>query len=125
MTPGDRKYTRTHEWIKIDGDTAVIGITDHAQKAMGDVTYIDGPAVGLAVEPGGELGVIESVKAASDLYAPVKGTVSEVNAGLEDAPELVNEDPYDRGWIVKLKSVDPAAFDTLMDADAYEAFLTA
>jgi glycine cleavage system H protein len=108
MTPGDRKYTRTHEWIKIDGDTAVIGITDHAQKAMGDVTYIDGPAVGLAVEPGGELGVIESV-----------------NAGLEDAPELVNEDPYDRGWIVKLKSVDPAAFDTLMDADAYEAFLTA
>lgn len=123
MVPKDLKYTETHEWIKRDGDIAVVGITDHAQEALGDITFLDTPAVGETVAQGREFGVIESVKAASDLNAPVGGTIADVNADLEEAPELVNQDPYGRGWIVKIGNVDAAQLDALMDADAYEAFL--
>lgn len=123
MTPNDRKYIRTHEWAKIEGDTAVVGITDHAQEALGDITFVELPQVGERVEQGKECGTIESVKAAEDLYAPLSGVVAEVNAELEDSPEIVNEDPYGKGWLFKVRDVDPAEYDALMDAAAYEKML--
>lgn len=123
MTPDDRKYVKTHEWIKLEGDLAVVGITDHAQEALGDITFLDPRPVGTALAAGAECGVIESVKAASDIYAPVAGEVAEVNAALEAAPELVNQDPYGKGWILKLKGVDPAALGGLLTAAQYEAGL--
>jgi glycine cleavage system H protein len=123
MTPQDLKYAKTHEWLRMEGDTAVVGITDHAQGALGDITFVELPEVGSEVGQGAECGVIESVKAASDLYAPVAGQVSEVNTTLADTPELVNQDPYGAGWIFKLAQADPASADTLMDADAYEAMI--
>lgn len=123
MTPNDRRYTKSHEWVKLDGQTAVVGITDHAQEALGDITYVDLPKVGLKLDAGREFGVIESVKAASDLYAPVGGGVVAVNAALNDTPELVNRDPYGDGWIIQLNGVDEAALRGLLDAAGYEATL--
>jgi glycine cleavage system H protein len=123
MTPDDRKYAKTHEWVKIEGDTATVGITDHAQEALGDITFVELPAVGDALTQGGECGVIESVKAASDIYAPVGGEVAEVNTELENAPELINQDPYGNGWVLKLKNVDATQPDGLMAASDYEAGL--
>ena len=120
MTPNDRKYAKTHEWIRIEGDLAVIGISDHAQQALGDITFVELPTVGKQVEQGASCGVIESVKAASDLYAPVAGEVAEVNHGLDTAPELINEDPYGKGWILKLKKYAAAQLSGLLDAAAYE-----
>ncbi len=122
-TPKDRKYTKSHEWIKMDGDQAIVGITEHAQGELGDITYVELPEPETAVEQGGDCAEIESVKAASDIYSPVSGTVAEVNEALEDAPETVNESPYDKGWIFKLKDVDVSQLDALMDAAAYEASL--
>ncbi len=122
-TPTDRKYTKSHEWIKMDGDQAIVGITEHAQGELGDITYVELPEPGTAVEQGGDCAEIESVKAASDIYSPVSGTVSEVNDALEDAPETVNESPYDKGWMFKLKDIDASQLDGLMDAAAYEASL--
>ena len=104
MTPNDRKYAKTHEWVRIDGDVAVLGITDHAQKALGDITFVELPAEGKTIERGGSCGVIESVKAASDIYAPMKGEVAEANHELEAAPELINQDPYGAGWVMKMKN---------------------
>jgi glycine cleavage system H protein len=121
MTPDDRRYTRSHEWVKLEGDTAVVGITDHAQEALGDVTFVEPPDLKRAVKAGGACGVIESVKAASDLFAPVGGTVSEVNGELEDHPEIVNQDPYGRGWLFKLAGVQAADVAALLDAAGYEA----
>jgi glycine cleavage system H protein len=119
MIPADLKYTKTHEWTKIEGETAVVGITDFAQEQLGDITFVDLPAVGSTVEAGKEMGSIESVKAASDLYSPVSGEVAEVNAELENAPELVNQEPYGRGWLIKVKlAVAPA---DLLSAAQYEA----
>jgi len=123
MTPDDRKYAKTHEWIKIEGDTATVGITDHAQEALGDITYVELPDVGNAVEQGGECCVIESVKAASDILAPVSGEIAEVNGELEDKPEAVNQDPYGNGWFFKLAKFDPAQADSLLDASGYESTL--
>lgn len=123
MTPKDRKYAKTHEWVKVDGDTAVVGITDHAQSALGDITFIDLPAEGTEVAQGDELCVIESVKAASDIYAPVGGTVSEVNGALEDAPEVLNQNPYEAGWILKLSGIDASQLEGLLDGDGYAAML--
>mgnify|MGYP001553230360 CR=1 FL=1 len=123
MTPKDRKYTKSHEWIKVDGNLVIVGITEHAQSELGDITYVELPGPGTAVEQGGDCAEIESVKAASDIYSPVSGTVAEVNDALEDAPEIVNESPYDKGWIFKLKDVDVSQLAALMDAAAYEASL--
>ena len=123
MTPDDRKYGKTHEWVKVEGDLAVVGISDHAQEALGDITFVEQPAVGDAVKQGGECGVIESVKAASDIYAPIGGEIAEINSGLEDAPEQFNQDPYGAGWILKLKDFDAAQLEGLLSAAAYEAGL--
>ena len=112
------KYSETHEWVKIEGDIAIIGVTDYAQKEMGDITYIDMPDAGEVVEKEEEFGALESVKASSDLFSPVSGTVVERNDALEDAPELVNEDPYGN-WIIKVQMRNPAELDELMDAEGY------
>jgi glycine cleavage system H protein len=123
MTPDDRKYTRSHEWLKMDGDTAIIGITDHAQEAVGDITYVELPSKGTVLLQEDECVVIESVKAASDLYAPVGGEILEGNAELESAPELINQDPYDKGWVFKMSDVNADEVAALMDAKGYEAML--
>lgn len=120
--PGDLRYTRDHEWLRQEEDGSVtIGITDHAQSALGDLVYVELPEVGQDVENGGEMAVVESVKAASDVYAPIAGTVTEVNEELTDDPEKINADPYGDGWIVKMQPSGDA--DDTMDPDAYQAYL--
>ena len=114
------KYSESHEWVKVEGNIAVIGVSDFAQKEMGDITYVDMPEVDDEVTAGEEFGALESVKASSELIAPVSGTVVEVNSELEDTPEKVNEDAYD-AWIIKVQMSDPAELDALMDAAAYKA----
>jgi glycine cleavage system H protein len=123
MVKGDCKYSKTHEWVLRNGDVATVGISDHAQDALGDITFIELPGVGTALVQEKECGVIESVKAASDLYSPVSGKVVEVNGSLETAPEAINSDPYGAGWFFKVSGLDDAEFDRLMDAAAYSAFL--
>ncbi len=117
-------YSESHEWVKVDGDAATIGITDFAQKSMGNIVYVDMPEEDDEVSCGEEFGAIESVKAASDLYSPVSGTVTDRNGDLDDEPGLLNRDPYSN-WIIKVKMDDPSEVGTLMDAAAYEAFLAA
>jgi len=112
------RFAATHEWVKVDGDTATVGITDHAQSQLGDVIFVELPSVGTSVDGGAKFGVIESVKAASDLYAPVGGTVSEVNGALADTPELVNNDPYGDGWMLKLRDVKEGGTE-LVDQEQY------
>jgi glycine cleavage system H protein len=119
--PQDRRYTTEHEWIKPDGDQYIVGITAFAQDQLGDIVYVELPKVGDHVEAGKAFGVIESVKTASDLYAPVSGEVLEVNTGLVDQPQSVNDDPYEAGWIIKIRVADPAAVDILLTADQYAA----
>lgn len=114
------KYSETHEWVKIEDGIAIIGVTDFAQKEMGDITYVDMPAEEDEVNAGEEFGALESVKASSDLISPVSGEVCEVNAELEDSPELINSDPY-ANWIIKVKVSDESELDALMDAAAYAA----
>ena len=116
------KYAESHEWVKVEGNIAVIGVTDYAQKEMGDITYVDMPDVDDEVNAGEEFGALESVKASSDLFSPVSGTVVEVNEELEDAPEKVNEDAF-ANWIIKVEMSDAAELDALMDAAAYKAFI--
>lgn len=123
MVPQDCKYTKSHEWVKVEGETATVGITDHAQDSLGDITYVELPSPGTNVEKGKECGVIESVKAASDLYSPVSGEVTEQNGALENAPETINQAPHTDGWLFKLKGVSEAELGALMDAAAYESFL--
>ena len=118
--PKDLQYAKSHEWVRVEGDIATVGITDHAQKALGDITYAECPQVDDSVEAGKECGSIESVKAASDIFSPVSGTVTEVNGELADAPETVNGDPYGAGWLFKVKLSAPV--EGLLDADAYAAF---
>ena len=115
------RFAETHEWVKKDGDTATVGITQYAQSQLGDVIYLELPAVGQRLDAGARLGVIESVKAASDLYSPVGGEVSEVNQDLKDHPEYVNEDPYGKGWVIKLRDVKDNP--KLLDQKAYDAFV--
>ena len=112
-------YSESHEWVKVEGDVAIIGITDFAQLAMGDLSYVDMPEVDDELEAGEEFGAVESVKAASDLFCPVSGTVVEINEVLEDAPELLNEDAF-ANWIMKVQMSDPSELEGLMDAAAYE-----
>ena len=111
-------YSDSHEWVKVDGDIAVIGVSDFAQEEMGDITYVDMPEVDDEVSKGDDFGALESVKASSELYSPVSGVVVEVNEALEDAPELVNEDAFEN-WIIKVRMSDPSELDSLMDAAAY------
>ena len=115
--PEDLQYTKSHEWVRIEGDTATIGITDHAQDELGDVVFVELPDEGATFDAGESFGTVESVKAVSDLYAPVGGEVVEVNSTLEDAPENINEDPYGEGWIVKLRTTDEA---DLLSPEEYE-----
>lgn len=122
--PGDLKYTDEHEWLRLEDDgSVVVGITDHAQEALGDLVYVELPEVGATLGAGDGLAVVESVKAASDVYAPIAATVDAVNEALDDAPEKINEDPYGDGWIARITPDDKDALDALMDADAYQAFL--
>jgi glycine cleavage system H protein len=118
--PGDLQYTKTHEWVRREGDTATVGITDHAQDELGDVVFIELPEEGSSFGAGDAFGTIESVKAVSDLYAPVGGEVVEVNSALEDAPEKVNEDPYGDGWIIRLRV---SGEGNLLSAEEYEKVL--
>lgn len=118
--PAELRYAKSHEWVRLEGDgTVTIGITDYAQNSLGDITYVQVPKVGTVLEAGGTFGVVESVKAASDLYAPVAGTVVAVNGALESAPETVNRAPYSDGWMLRLKPADAAATAGLLDAAAY------
>jgi len=117
------RFTKDHEWIRLEGDVATIGITDHAQNALGDVVFIDLPEAGRVVTEGEAVSVVESVKAASDVYAPVAGRIAEANAALVENPALVNTDPTGEGWFFRIDGVDPAAVAALMDEGAYAAFL--
>ena len=118
--PSDRRYTAEHEWIKIEGNIGIVGITEFAQSELGDVTYVEVPAVGKTIAQGETFGVVESVKAVYDLYAPLGGEVIEINDALATSPELVNESPYEGAWMFKLRLADPAAASALLDAAAYE-----
>ena len=121
--PKEMKYTKEHEWAKIEGETATLGITDYAQNHLGDVVFVELPEVGSEFKAGEAFSAVESVKAASDIYAPVGGEVIEINSGLEDHPELLNQSPYDKGWIVKVKLSESVEAKKLMDAEQYAEFL--
>ena len=122
--PSDLRYAKSHEWLKLLGDgTATVGITDHAQHALGDITYVQLPKAGASFKAGETFGVVESVKAASDIYAPVGGAVVEVNAALNQAPETVNSDPYVAGWMIKIKLSQPSEAAALLDAASYQKTL--
>ena len=116
----DLKYTKEHEWVKIKDDIAVVGITDHAQAELTDIVFAELPEVGKEVKKGDELCVVESVKSVSEIYAPVSGKVTKVNDKLEDSPEIINESPYDNGWLVELKIKDRSEVSDLLDAEAYK-----
>jgi glycine cleavage system H protein len=122
--PEDRRYTKDHEWARLDEGRVRIGITDYAQDALGDVVFVQLPEVGVVVEPGGACSEVESTKSVSDIYAPVAGTVVEVNTELAEAPQRLNEDPYGAGWICLIEPSDPAAVDTLLDAEAYSMLIS-
>ena len=119
----DLRFTKDHEWVRLDGETATIGITDHAQDALGGVVFVELPDVGRVVAEGEACAVVESVKAASDIYAPLAGTVTDVNPAIVEDPALVNRDPGEEGWFFKLELEDPAGVDSLMDEVAYAAYL--
>jgi glycine cleavage system H protein len=125
MYPENFRYTKEHEWVHVEGDSATIGITDHAQHELGDIVYVDLPKVGAHLEQGKSLGSVESVKAVSDVYAPVGGEVTETNATLADAPEKLNEDPHGAAWLIKLKLSDPAQLQNLMTAAEYQTYVGA
>lgn len=121
--PGDLKYTKSHEWVRLEGDVATVGITDHAQSELGDIVFVDLPEAGRALGAEESFGTVESVKTVSDLYAPVPGEVLETNGVLAGRPEVVNEDAYGEGWLLKIKVSDPAAVEGLLSAADYESTL--
>jgi glycine cleavage system H protein len=125
MNPENLLYTKDHEWIRINGDIGTVGITLHAQEALGDVVYIELPAVGDKFESHKSFGSVESVKAVSELFMPVSGEVIEVNAALKDAPETINADPYEKGWLLRIRIQNPAETSSLMSAKAYEQYVAA
>ena len=122
-TPVERRYSEEHEWVLLNDGVATIGITDFAQEELGDIVFVELPAVGAKLQKEGRLGVVESVKAVSDVYAPLSGTVVAVNEKLTANPEIVNQDPYGDGWMIRLQPDDPAEIDALMTADGYDAFV--
>ncbi|RMH91060.1 glycine cleavage system protein GcvH [Lysobacter pythonis] len=121
--PGDLKFLKSHEWVRIEGDRAVVGISDHAQGLLGDLVYVELPAVGDEVEAGNAVAVVESVKAASDVYAPVGGKVVEINEALADKPETINQDAFGEGWLFAVEMSDPAEADALLSANDYAAVM--
>jgi len=121
--PEELKYTEEHEWVMVEGELAVIGISDFAQDALGDVVFVELPEVGAEVEAGKAFGVVESVKAVSDIYAPISGTVEEINEDLLDTPEIINTSPYEDGWLIKIRMRDASDVEDLMDAEAYQALI--
>lgn len=121
-TPEDLKYSKSDEWYRVEGDTVVVGVTDYAQDQLSDIVYVEFPEVGATLKAGASMGVIESVKAASDVYSSVGGTVTAVNSALEDEPEKINADPYGEGWLIKLKADDLSVLDGLMDAASYSSY---
>lgn len=123
QVPAGLKYTKEHEWIKVEGNIGIIGITDFAQNQLGDVVFVEVPAVGRVLKAHEQFGVVESVKTVSDLYSPVAGKVVEVNGELEGSPETVNQSAYDKGWMIKIELANPAEVDALLDAAAYETFI--
>jgi glycine cleavage system H protein len=125
MIPEELKYTSEHEWARIDGDVATIGITDHAQQELGDITFVEVPEVDGSLKQNEVFGTIESVKAASDLYAPLSGKITEVNPDLEESPEVINESPYEKGWILKIKMSDKSEEDALLSAADYKSVVEA
>jgi glycine cleavage system H protein len=123
MIPEDLRYTKDHEWIRVQGDVGTVGITDHAQEELGDIVYVELPKVGSKLEQSATFGSVESVKAVSDIYSPVSGEVTEANSALADAPEKVNDDPYGDGWIMKLRLSAPQQVEALMTAAQYQAYV--
>ena len=123
IVPAELNYTKEHEWIRVEGEEAVVGITDYAQSQLGDIVFVECETVGDALEAGETFGTVEAVKTVSDLYLPVAGEVLEFNEELEGEPELVNKDPYGKGWIVKIKISDETELDGLLNADAYKAII--
>lgn len=123
MVPGDLRYTKEHEWIRVEGDEAVVGITQYAADQLGDIVFVDLPDAGRALEQAATFGVVESVKAVSDLFAPVSGEVTAANDGLGSAPEIVNTDPYGKGWMVRIRLADATQVDALLDAATYEQLI--
>jgi glycine cleavage system H protein len=123
MIPADLRYTKEHEWVRVDGDVVTIGITQHAADQLGDIVFVELPAAGRALEQFATFGVVESVKAVSDLFAPVDGEVVEANGALASAPEVVNSDPYGAGWMLRIRLADAAQVDALLDPAAYEALV--
>lgn len=121
--PEELKFTEDHEWVLVKDDIVTVGVTSFAQESLGDIVFVELPAIGTRLEAGKAFGVVESVKAVSDVYAPVTGEVVEINEELPDAPEVVNTSPFEDGWMIKIKLEDPAELDALMDADAYQEFL--
>jgi glycine cleavage system H protein len=121
-SPSDLRYTKTHEWVRLDGDVATVGLTDFAQTELGDITYLELPEPGIAVTHDEPFGVVESVKAASDIYAPIDGEVIERNDTAVDSPEIVNTSPYGDAWLIKVRVSDPSQVESLMDATAYDEF---
>ena len=119
--PDNLRYTKDHEWISIDGNTATIGITDFAQRELGDIVYVEVETIGKSLEAGAVFGTVEAVKTVSDLFLPLAGTITELNPALSNSPELVNSDPYGEGWMVKMTVNNPSEFDELLDAAAYAA----
>lgn len=120
--PENRKYTKTHEWVMLEGDVATLGLTDHAQQELGDITYLELPDAGESVSAGEPFGVVESVKAASDVYSPIDGEVVERNDSAVDAPEVINQSPYDGAWLIKVKVADPSQIEALLDPKAYNEY---
>ena len=123
MIPDNLRYHKEHEWVSVDGKQAVIGISDHAQEALGDLVFFQLPQVGVKVKAGQEIGEVESTKATSSIYTPISGTVSKVNVALNEKPELANKDPYGEGWVAVIEMANPAEVNGLMDAKAYAAYL--
>ena len=121
--PTEIKYTKEHEWISLDGEVAMIGITDHAQSQLGDIVFVELPNVDSEINQNDTFGVIEAVKTVADLFAPVKGLIIELNSSLEDSPDLINSDPYGAGWIIKVKVTNSNQYDDLMSSDEYEEFI--
>ncbi len=123
MIPDDRKYTQEHEWVQVEGDCGIVGVTDHAASELGDIVYVDLPETGAEFSAGDSVGSIESVKAVADLFLPVSGEIIEINDALDGDPSLVNSSPMDDGWMIKVRLADPSELDSLMDAKAYEDLL--